>query len=94
MAHDWRGNVRELRNVAERLVLNIAPRTGGLAATIDGQARQHTLPEQLDAVERTLIKTALAECDSNMQRAADILGIPRRTLAEKMHRHGIAKKEG
>jgi len=94
MAHDWRGNVRELRNVAERLVLNIAPRTGGLAATLDGQARQHTLPEQLDAVERTLIKTALAECDSNMQRAADILGIPRRTLAEKMHRHGIAKREG
>ena len=93
MAHDWRGNVRELRNVAERVVLNIRPRSGELAATIEGGGRPHTLPEQMDTVERTLIRTALADNAGSIQRAADALGIPRRTLAEKMRKHGIDKED-
>jgi two-component system C4-dicarboxylate transport response regulator DctD len=92
MAHDWRGNVRELRNVAERAVLNIRLRSGGLMAVMNGIGKGQTLPEQMDAVERTLIRTALSDNRGNVQATADSLGVPRRTLAEKMRKHGIDKK--
>jgi len=86
MARDWRGNVRELRNVTERFVLKL----GMLAIKPGGR---HTLPEQLDAVESTFIRAALADNAGNVQSTADALGIPRRTLSEKMRKHGLEGKE-
>ncbi len=86
----WRGNVRELRNAAERHVLGI----GGGAATPDGEtSRRKPLPEQMDDVEATFIRSALAESNGNIQAAADALGIPRRTLNEKMRRYNLERKD-
>ena len=93
MAHDWRGNVRELRNIAERFVLQLGPRPGALGPLLDGDGGKHqTLPEQMDAVESTFIRAALADNAGNVQAAADALGIPRRTLNEKMRKHGLERK--
>src|SRR5262249_14386710 len=59
VSHDWRGNVRELRNVAERYVL-------GIGRVLDGTVALHrTLPEQMDAVETVFIRTALQESGGN-----------------------------
>ena len=94
MARDWRGNVRELRNVTERLVLQLGPRPGAAATALEGPGGTGpALPEQMDAVESTLIRAALADNGGNVQAAADALGIPRRTLSEKMRKHGLAGKE-
>ena len=80
MAHNWRGNVRELRNFAERHVL-------GLGGKLDGDGlKRRPLPEQMDTVEAAFIQAALAESRGNVQAAADALGVPRRTLSEKMQR--------
>ena len=93
IAHDWRGNVRELRNIAERFVLNLGSRFGGLGPALEsGGGKPHTLPEQMDAVESTFIQSALADHAGNTQATADALGIPRRTLNEKMRKHGIDRK--
>ena len=85
MAHDWRGNVRELRNVAERYVLGLG-RGKRLSARLleahDGKPMP--LPEQLDFVEAELIRSALDASNGRMQPAAERLGIPRRTLNEKV----------
>jgi two-component system, NtrC family, C4-dicarboxylate transport response regulator DctD len=86
MAHNWRGNVRELRNFAERHVL-------GLGGKLDGDGlKRRPLPEQMDIVEAAFIQAALAESRGSVQAAADALGVPRRTLSEKMQRLGLARK--
>ena len=94
MAHNWRGNVRELRNVAERLVLGLGRRPEGIANILDSEAgRSKPLPMQMDEIEAVLVDSALRECNGNIQAAADVLGIPRRTLSEKMRRHGLERKD-
>jgi two-component system C4-dicarboxylate transport response regulator DctD len=94
MSHPWRGNVRELRNVAERHVLGLGNKQTGVAAVLDGDGvRRKSLPEQMDAVEAAFIRSALQECNGNIQAAADALGVPRRTLNEKMRRYNLERKE-
>ena len=93
MAHDWRGNVRELRNVTERFVLHLGPGLGGLAPVLAAGGKAQTLSAQMDAIEATFIKTALIDNAGNIQATADALGIPRRTLNDKMRKHAIDKKE-
>jgi two-component system C4-dicarboxylate transport response regulator DctD len=55
--------------------------------------KQQTLPAQMDAVEGTFLRTALTDNAGNIQATADALGIPRRTLNEKMRKHGLDRKE-
>jgi two-component system C4-dicarboxylate transport response regulator DctD len=43
------------------------------------------------AYEADLIRQALAEAGGSVAAAAESLGIPRRTLAEKMARHGLTR---
>jgi two-component system C4-dicarboxylate transport response regulator DctD len=50
-------------------------------------------PERMDAVESTFIRAAPADHAGNVQATADALGIPRRTLNEKMRKHGLDRKE-
>jgi two-component system C4-dicarboxylate transport response regulator DctD len=47
----------------------------------------------MDAVESVFIQTALQESNGNIQAAADALGIPRRTLNEKMRKYGLERKD-
>jgi two-component system C4-dicarboxylate transport response regulator DctD len=83
MAADWPGNVRELRNAADRIVLGLAPE---LAAA----GERPTLPQQVDLFEKALIEQALKEHAGRPQAVCDALGIARKTLYDKLHRHGIA----
>jgi len=84
---DWPGNVRELRNFADRWVLGVAD-SGGMAVAVDRTTA--TLPHQLDAYERVLIERALTDADANVASAADQLGIPRKTLYDKMKKYGLS----
>ncbi|RSZ57783.1 sigma-54-dependent Fis family transcriptional regulator [Massilia atriviolacea] len=89
-AADWPGNVRELRNFAERLALGIAstPAPASAAAQVPGAAL--SLPQQLDAYERELIAHALDTVDGNVSTAADQLGVPRKTLYDKLKKYQLA----
>jgi two-component system C4-dicarboxylate transport response regulator DctD len=89
LAHDWRGNVRELRNVAERFVLGLGRRIGEPGALTTDGARPRTLSEQVDAIEALLIQAALKEHRGSVQATSEALGLPRRTLYEKMRKHGL-----
>ena len=94
MAYNWRGNVRELRNIAERFVLGLGQKKEGIAHVLDSAGGQtKALPEQMDGVESVFIQTALQESNGNIQAAADALGIPRRTLNEKMRKYGLERKD-
>jgi len=99
--YSWPGNVRELQNAIEYAV--VLARQGlidvkELPAEIQlpvvlQQSELGTLPRSgvktLDDVERTAILQALAECRGNKKRAAELLGIQRPTLYNKMKRYAI-----
>jgi two-component system response regulator AtoC len=103
-AYPWPGNVRELRNVLERMVVlargaRLAMRdipTTLLNAMGDGMQRpawrhdtgRATPPESMQEAERIMIQTALKKFDNNRTKAAEQLGISRRTLQRKLKEYG------
>lgn len=93
--YDWPGNVRELRNAMERatvlagdgpIVPKHFPSEVRGEGTTDG-----SLKSELDAIERQRIVDALAACDGNQTRAAEKLGIARRTLIKRLDQYGIER---
>jgi DNA-binding NtrC family response regulator len=95
LSHDWAGNVRELRNVAERCVL--AARRGGgavrdaLRITDDSDGMPENLRGAVAAFEKQLIGRALQAHRGRMDDTAEALGIGRRTLNEKIVKLGLDK---
>ncbi len=85
-AHDWPGNVRELKNVADRWCLGLPD---GLAPAVAPAAAGRSLAEQVDAAEAAAIAEALRACAGNVARAAQALQVPKKTLYDKLHRHGL-----
>ena len=97
MARSWPGNVRELRNVAERFALGMLTRVDEPAAGREGEAGQQgarrSLDEQLNGFERYLIEEALRGSAGRAATASEQLGIPKKTLYDKMRRLGISTEE-
>jgi DNA-binding NtrC family response regulator len=99
--YSWPGNVRELQNAIEYAVVLARQGIIGvkeLPTEIQlppelQQAERSALPrsgvQTLDEVERTAILQALAECRGNKKKAAELLGIQRPTLYNKMKRYAI-----
>jgi two-component system C4-dicarboxylate transport response regulator DctD len=89
-ARDWPGNVRELRNFADRLVLGMMEGAGAAAdANAKGADETVSLPVQIDVYERLLIVEALNASDGNVATAADRLGIPKKTLYDKLKKYHL-----
>jgi two-component system C4-dicarboxylate transport response regulator DctD len=83
----WPGNVRELRNVADRLVLGLPL---GEPGTNHGLAPARSLDEQMAMFERHVIEEALSRCGGRAVLASERLGVPKKTLYDKMKRLGIS----
>ena len=80
-ARDWPGNMRELRNFADRLVLVVAESAPGVVGAVVNPAPViESLPQQIDGYERTLIADALKSSDGNVATTAERLGVPKKTL--------------
>ena len=92
--HDWPGNVRELRAVAERFGLGLGLRVSGTAPDMVAAGTRPPLDVQIEAYERRLIAAALEESGGSIAKTMGVLGLPRRTLNEKMRRHGIERPKG
>lgn len=91
--YHWPGNVRELRNVAERYVLL----GDGCGLQIDQSnnikpCKPMTLAEHIGAFERCVIEEALTESGGVLKNTMQKLGIPRKTLYDKMQRYGLDKR--
>jgi two-component system, NtrC family, C4-dicarboxylate transport response regulator DctD len=82
-ARPWPGNVRELKGFAERLVLGV----GEAAAPVD--AEPLPLPRRLELIEKKWLREALAAADGQVALAAERLGIPKKTLYDKLKRYEI-----
>ena len=90
LSHDWPGNVREIRNAAERYVIGlpILDDAGSLAE--DGEG---SLSDRVAAYEIRLIQGALRESGGSIKDAMEALRIPRKTLQDKMTKYGIRRDD-
>ena len=106
-SHRWSGNIRELENVIERLVI-VKGRGRIVLADLPPSVRSPRsltpkgtpvpgLPEDgtdlramLEAVEDRMIGEALERTGGNKNRAAELLGLNRTTLVEKLRRKRVA----
>src|ERR1035438_4447275 len=100
-AYDFPGNVRELQNEVQRLVIQIEP--GGFVTPellsqrirqIEGlvdrvKPTKGTLKETMDQIERWLLIESLREHDNNKTAAAKTLGITREGLHKKLRAFGL-----
>ncbi|HOC60099.1 MAG: sigma-54-dependent Fis family transcriptional regulator [Syntrophaceae bacterium] len=97
MAYNWPGNVRELENVLQQTLL-LSPFVVILPENLPGRFRSKTesskisnLPEMtpLEEAQREQILQTLKDTSWNQSRAADILGIDRKTLRMKIRRYSL-----
>ncbi|AMY13006.1 Transcriptional regulatory protein ZraR [Luteitalea pratensis] len=102
MAYDWPGNIRQLENTVERALalspgrsqidVSVLPpdvrgdRPDDRGVTINLPEQGLDLEQELASVERVYIAQALARTEQNRSRAADLLGVKRTTLVEKIKR--------
>ena len=100
--YDWPGNIRQLQNVVERMVvlcrgneITIADLPEFLQQrTVDARPPEGSRIAEgmtLDAVEKQLIVQALRKFNWNQTQTALFLGVTRKTLIGKIARHGIEK---
>jgi DNA-binding NtrC family response regulator len=98
---DWPGNIRQLRNILEGLIVmarakELAPRD--LPEEIRKSDPQHQsvqmrIGSTLNEVEKEFIRATVAACNGNRARASKILGIGRKTLYRKLEEDDSRKKE-
>ena len=98
--YDWPGNVRELRNVIEKMVvlatgsklaaadlpyeITAKPEPSAAAEAKPAAAAAAAAPQSLAESEKRQILAAIEQCDGNKSKAAELLGVSRRTLHRKL----------
>ncbi|MBA2243157.1 MAG: sigma-54-dependent Fis family transcriptional regulator [Chthoniobacterales bacterium] len=100
--YSWQGNVRELQNAMEYAVVLAGhglitvkelPAEVQLPAALQRSERNNHHPQRgaqnLEDLERDAIVQALAQCHGNKKKAAQVLGIQRPTLYNKIKRYAI-----
>lgn len=97
--HDWRGNVRELKNSIERAVVLAQYDTISLEdLPFNNRFQRSDILQQaanerwdLKKLEKEHILNVLSECSGNHSQAADRLGIARNTLWRKLKLYNVAE---
>lgn len=96
--HSWPGNVRELKNTADRLTLShhrgnvrVSDFLGKKA--VSEKQNPTALSEQVNAFERDVIADALSKANGNINEVMQALDLPRRTLNDKMIKHGLSREK-
>ncbi len=105
--HRWKGNVRELRNTVERLVIMAPGDTidvedlrevlRGDPRSAEGvgeppRERPGTLREFKEAAERAFLVDKLRENAWNISKTAEVIGTPRSNLYKKLEQYGITQE--
>ena len=82
LEHDWPGNLRELANYASQVVVCLNP-------DITPARSDEGLVQRVQTYEAELIREALTRHQGDIRQVTADLQIPRKTLYDKMARHGL-----
>ncbi|MBX3186268.1 MAG: sigma 54-interacting transcriptional regulator [Labilithrix sp.] len=98
-SYDWPGNIRELANAIDRAVLlstgaAIDPTTVPAGDHVGDVAAGARLRQDLAVFERQRIVEALEKCAGNQTKAAQLLGISRRTLVSRLGEYNLPRPRG
>ena len=101
----WKGNVRELKNTVERLIIMTPGDTIDVddlrdvvrfeQKSVAGEAekeRPGTLREFKESAERTFLVGKLRENNWNISKTAEVIGTPRSNLYKKLEQYGISQE--
>lgn len=101
--HDWPGNIRELRNVITKAAVlargteieahDLSITQHQLAKSSGPVSIQQENAPSLDRMEKHAILETLMKTNGHQQRAADMLGISRRTLSRKLKLYGMEARQ-
>ena len=92
--YSWPGNVRELENIIERILIISEGESIKLEELPPKILKRSTVPtESLEAykesVEAAILKNTLEDCGGNITKAAEKLGISRRSLHRKINKYNL-----
>ncbi|HEX5472615.1 MAG TPA: sigma 54-interacting transcriptional regulator, partial [Lacipirellulaceae bacterium] len=104
LAFDWPGNVRQLRNVIESMVVvdidevldlddlpdELAPADGDAAPAAGGDGLHQLVGKPMSEIEAIFIGETLKVAGGNREEAANMLGIGERTLYRKIKEYGLS----
>ena len=101
--YSWPGNVRELENAVQRAVAlagereelvleDLLPRDPRWRDAVEVSDEVGPLREVVRAAERQHLARALEATGGHRSQAADLLGISRKVLWEKLRDHGLGKE--
>ena len=98
-SYEWPGNIRELENVLERMVLmsetqtlfadQLPPEIKGSASTLRTSSLKVKIEDLSRVTEKQMIIDALNKTNQNRTKSAKLLGISRRTLQNKIKEYGL-----
>jgi DNA-binding NtrC family response regulator len=105
--YEWRGNVRELHNVLERILILtdgdtvdaddvqrcMGPQTSSSGPTYDLIHTYDAFSDARDQFEKLFIEHKLDEHDWNVSQTAETIGIQRSHLYNKLNKYGIERDE-
>jgi len=90
LRYTWPGNVRELQNVVERAVILSSGKTLKAPDFVLTSNENKQFPTQqifnLDTLEQDTIEKAISQCNGNLNKAAELLGISRFALYRKINK--------
>jgi len=84
MAREWSGNARALMNVAMRFAMGLEPRP---------QTKQLGFAEQLAQTEKAILSEAMTQHKGRVADAMEALKLPRKTLYDKLSKHGLRPED-
>jgi len=90
MEHNWPGNVRELQHTAERAAIGLT-QDQFLSEGKHSSNLESSLSNRVDAYEKLNIERELSKHAGNLTLTYQSLGISRKTLYDKMKKHGLSR---
>jgi DNA-binding NtrC family response regulator len=88
LAHEWLGNVRELRNSIERAKLLARDKVVSTADLNLPSPQRAQVPRETEQYSREVLEATLREAGGNVSRAAQSLGLSRQALYRRLERFG------
>ncbi|WP_438463185.1 sigma-54-dependent transcriptional regulator [Marinomonas sp. PE14-40] len=90
LEHEWPGNVRELKNAVDRFVLGITETS--LATLKRDEDTNGSYEERMEQFERSILEQGLRASGGQLNEAAELLDLSRKTLYRKMKKHQLDKQ--